>query len=153
MIKVTNIEEKIENESLLGIFLGEARPVCKRRVTLQLSLADAQKYANQAAFAQKIEDALNSEIVPLKGASIQTIHINEEKKVVVVVFDNGRKQIVKCSPEDSFDTEIGFALAFTRAIFGSKTQVRKLIANKASVVKKEVKPKKSTKSKKPIGGK
>lgn len=153
MIKVTDIEERIEREP----FMVLSEPVCKRRVTLRLSLEEASKYANQADFALKIENALNSELVPLRGASIQTIHINEEKKIVVVVFDNGTKQIVKCSPEDSFDTEIGFALAFTRAIFGSKTQVRKLIAKKAKVVKKEVepeaKPKKTRKSKKPIGGK
>ena len=151
MIKVTNIEEKIEGEAFSVLF-GE-KPVCKRRVTLRLSLEEARKYANQAAFAQKIEDALNSELVPLKGTSIQTIHINEEKKIIVVVFDDGRKQIVKCSPEDSFDTEVGFALAFTRALFGSKTQVRKYIAKNASVVKKVEKPKKTSKSKKPIGGK
>ena len=148
MITVTNFEERVEGRPFI--------PVCERRVTLELSLEDARKYANPTAFVQKIEQALNNTSGTLKeGISIQTIHINEKEKVVVVVFDNGTKQIIKCSPEDSFDTEIGFALAFTRAIFGSKTQVRKFIAKKASVIKDEPKPKKRTRksTKKPIGGK
>lgn len=74
-------------------------------------------------------------IVPLKGFSIQTIHVNEVKKLMTVVFSDGTHEIVKCSPEDCFDTEIGFALALTRKLFGSKTRVRKFISNNAKTLK------------------
>lgn len=90
-------------------------------------------------------------IAPVKGFSIQTVHVNEEKKIVTVVFSDGTKQIVKCSPEDSFDTEIGFALAVARKLFNSKTQVRKFIADNAKVIKapEPAKPKKTRKPRKP----
>lgn len=84
--------------------------------------------------------------------SIKTIHVNEAKKIMVVVFDDGTKQIVKCSPEDSFDAEIGFALALARRLFGSKTQVRKYIDRNAKVIKSPVivKPKRGRKPKKVV---
>ena len=81
------------------------------------------------------EKQLPDGIVPLKGFSIQTIHVNEAKKIMTVVFSDGTHEIVKCSPEDCFDTEIGFALALTRKLFGSKTQVRKFISNNAKILK------------------
>ena len=77
MITVTNFEERVEGRPFI--------PVCERRVTLELSLEDARKYANPTAFVQKIEQALNNTSGTLKeGISIQTIHINEKEKVVVV---------------------------------------------------------------------
>lgn len=67
---------------------------------------------------------------------IQTVHVNEDKKIVVVVFKDGDRQIVKCSKDDEFDVEVGFSLAFTRHMFKSKTQVRKFIAKNAKVIQK-----------------
>ena len=84
--------------------------------------------------------------------SIKTIHVNEAKKIMTVVFSDGAKQIVKCSPEDSFDAEIGFALALARKLFGSKTQVRKYIDRNAKVIKSPVidKPKRGRKPRKVV---
>ena len=62
---------------------------------------------------------------------IRNIYIDEESKCVVVVFADGEKQIVKCSPNDEFDAEIGVALALARYYFGSKTQLRKFIQKNA----------------------
>lgn len=82
---------------------------------------------------------------------IQAIYINNKKKIVTIVFKDGTHQIVKCSPEDSFDIEIGFALALTRKIFGSKTQTRKYINKNAIVINKtNVQLKKETNVKKVI---
>lgn len=87
-------------------------------------------------FSKKLEGNVGNKIIlPLKGNSIQTIHVNEAKKLMTVVFSDGTHEIVKCSPEDCFDTEIGFALALTRKIFGSKTRVRKFISNNAKILK------------------
>ena len=87
-------------------------------------------------FSKKLEGNVGDKIIlPLKGNSIQTIHVNEAKKLMTVVFSDGTHEIVKCSPEDCFDTEIGFALALTRKIFGSKTRVRKFISNNAKILK------------------
>lgn len=73
--------------------------------------------------------------------SIQTLHINETKKIVTVVLKNGNSAVVKCSPTDEFDTEVGFALAYTRSKFGSKSRIRRFIENNAKVTKKPIKKK------------
>lgn len=64
----------------------------------------------------------------------QTITINEQKGIVVVVFKDGSKQIVRCSPEDNFDPEIGFALAVARNLAGSKTRLNKYLNRKARFI-------------------
>ena len=73
--------------------------------------------------------------------SIQTLHINETEKIVTVVLKNGNSAVVKCSPTDEFDTEVGFALAYTRSKFGSKSRIRRFIENNAKVTKKPIKKK------------
>lgn len=114
-----------------------------RNVDILLSKGEARRLPLED-FGKKLEGNVGDDvkahepkgvIAPLKGFSIQTIHINEEKKIVTVVFSDGTHEIVKCSPEDCFDTEIGFALALTRKLFDSKTRVRKFISNNAKVLK------------------
>ena len=74
---------------------------------------------------------------PSKAQSkeIKGIYANEVKKTVAVVLKDGTTKVAKCSPEDSFDLEVGFALAFTRAYFGGKKKTKEII-RKAKVVKK-----------------
>lgn len=79
---------------------------------------------------------------------IRNIYVNESEKVIVVVFKDGEKQIVKCSPDDEFDIEVGVALAIARYCFGSKTQFRKFIQKNAKFKKEKV-----AEIKKPKGGK
>ena len=127
-----------------------------KRMPLESFAATLEKGVGNAKL-HEVESIKFEEIV-VQNAKLQTVHINKEKKIVTVVFSDGTKQVVKCSPEDSFDTEIGFALACTRAVFGSKTKVRKFIEKNADFAKvKETKvkekPTKSTNSKKPTGGK
>lgn len=114
-----------------------------RNVDIMLSSDEARRLPLED-FCKQIEGNVGkvkssntkSVTAPLKsGFSIQTIHINEAKKLMTVVFIDGTHEIVKCSPEDCFDTEIGFALALTRKLFGSKTRVRKFISNNAKVLK------------------
>ena len=113
-----------------------------RNVDILLSNGEARRLPLED-FGKKLEgnvgDVKSSDTksvtAPLKGFSIQTIHVNEVKKLMTVVFSDGTHEIVKCSPEDCFDTEIGFALALTRKLFGSKTRVRKFISNNAKVLK------------------
>lgn len=126
-----------------------------RNVDILLSNGEARRLPLED-FSKKLEGNVGNvkacDVAPLKGLSTQTIHVNEGKKVVTVVFSDGTKQVVKCSPGDSFDTEIGFALAFARKLFGSKTQVRKYIARNARVIKAPavVKPKRGRKPKKVV---
>ena len=105
-----------------------------RNVDILLSNSEVRRLPLED-FGKKLERNVGDKIVPLKGISIQTIHVNEAKKLMTVVFTDGTHEIVKCSPEDCFDTEIGFALALTRKLFGSKTRVRKFISNNAKTLK------------------
>lgn len=68
---------------------------------------------------------------------MRSILINEEKRVVTVVFHNGDVRIVKCAPEDDFDPEIGVCLAIARHKLGSKSQIRKIVGCKAKVISKK----------------
>lgn len=65
--------------------------------------------------------------------------VNEEKGVVAFVprFRGAAKQIVRCSPEDQFDPEIGVALAICRGLFGSKTQFRKFVRENAKFIERK----------------
>lgn len=149
MSKVLCAKEK-KLPGLLGALTGDVL----RQVDILLTGEEAKK-EDLEAFGKRVEKSLNSKpchVEELKGFSIQTIHVNEAKRIMTVVFSDGTKQIVKCSPEDSFDTEIGFALAIVRKLFNSKSQVRKFIANNAKVIKvpeQPVKPKRTRRPRKP----
>lgn len=71
---------------------------------------------------------------------MRSILINEEKRIVTVVFHNGDVRIVKCAPGDDFDPEIGVCLAIARHKLGSKTQIRKIVGCKAKVISKKEGP-------------
>lgn len=149
MSKVLCAKEK-KLPGLLGL-LGDGDVL--RQVDILLTGEEAKK-EDLEAFGKRVEKSLNEKphhVEKLSGFSIQTIHVNEEKRIMTVVFSDGTKQIVKCSPEDSFDTEIGFALAIARKLFNSKTQLRKFIADNAKVIKvpEPVKTKRTRKPKKP----
>ncbi len=63
-------------------------------------------------------------------SDIKTVHINDKKKVVTVVFANGSKGIARCHPNDEFDPVVGFCTAVTYALFKSRTQCLKYVNNK-----------------------
>lgn len=73
---------------------------------------------------------------PKPFSAVEGIYANENKKCVAVKLNNGTVKVAKCSPFDSFDLEVGFALAFTRAALGGKKKVKELLA-KANVIKAE----------------
>ena len=73
------------------------------------------------------------------------IYPNEEKRVVVVKFNDSEEPIrVNCSADDNFDLTIAVALAIAYKNAGSKNQFKKKIAEKTKVIKskpkKEVNP-------------
>lgn len=80
---------------------------------------------------------------------VNAIYVNEQKKTVVVVFSNGHKKIVKCSPKDEFDAEVGFAIAIAREFVGEKMKVSEFVAKKAKVIKAAPVKKRKRRAKKP----
>lgn len=70
----------------------------------------------------------------LFGTTIESITDNRVDRVMCVVFADGGKEIVRCSPSDDYDPEIGFALACARHMLGSRTQVRKYLEETSRVI-------------------
>lgn len=105
-----------------------------RQIDILLSNDDAKRESLEE-FALKFQNFLSDQ----NKQDIKSITVNKGKKVITVVFKDGAKQIVKCHPKDTFDPEIGFALALVRNAFGSKTQVRKFIAENAKNIEKSKK--------------
>lgn len=52
------------------------------------------------------------------------------KEKVILVFKDGSKVIKKMCAGDTFDLNIGVALAFMEKVYGSKTQYHKMIQKK-----------------------
>nr|DAG27610.1 MAG TPA: Mind bomb SH3 repeat domain [Caudoviricetes sp.] len=60
------------------------------------------------------------------------------KNAVVIILNDGRKGVAKCSPDDKFNIAFGTALAVARAYGDKETEV-KLLAEPAAPVKEEPK--------------
>lgn len=58
------------------------------------------------------------------------------KNTVIVILDDGRKGIAKCSPDDKFNLAFGTALAVARA-YGDKETEEKLLAEPSEPVKEK----------------
>lgn len=70
----------------------------------------------------------------LLARGIRSITDNRDAKVMCVAFEFGDKRIVRCSPQDDYDPEIGFALAIVRYMWGSRTQVLKFLDEYARTI-------------------
>ena len=54
-----------------------------------------------------------------------TIYYDEEKRTVEVELPNGKRGIAKCCPTDSFSLDVGYTLAYERAIHSAEKKVGK----------------------------
>ena len=72
----------------------------------------------------------------MDGNQIQRHIIN--KNAVVIILNDGKKGIAKCSPDDKFNLAFGTALAVARA-YGDKETEAKLLAEPSEPVKEETK--------------
>lgn len=81
------------------------------------------------------------------------IFVNKEKKVVTILWPNGKTTTSKCYGDDEFDVRVGIALCFTRYYFGeSKTSLKRNVDNNSffnenDIVYVEPKKKKQTEEK------
>lgn len=72
----------------------------------------------------------------MDGNQIQRHIIN--KNAVVIILNDGRKGVAKCSPDDKFNLAFGTALAVARA-YGDKETEAKLLAEPSEPIKEEPK--------------
>lgn len=51
---------------------------------------------------------------------IQNVYFNEEKGTTCVVWDDGKKTLVHCSPNDTWDKEKALALCYMKRVLGNR---------------------------------
>lgn len=51
---------------------------------------------------------------------IKQVYFNKEKKTTVVIWDDGKKTMVKCQPQDEWDEEKALALCYMKRILGNR---------------------------------
>ena len=59
--------------------------------------------------------------------NIKTVFFNEVKGITTVVFNDHTSVIVRCMKGDTFDPEVGLAMALSRKYFGSRTKFQKFV--------------------------
>ncbi len=74
-----------------------------------------------------------------KKTNIKQVFVNETEKVVVVLFGDGTKEVVKCSPDDAFDPYVGVSVAVTRHQYGTTSKFRREVDKVTTIVKPKVK--------------
>ena len=72
-----------------------------------------------------------------EGIFVIAVNFNEDKKVTTVKLSNGNVGQSKCSEGDVYDKKIGFALALTNALVGSKSGVQHIIEDFDGTTKKK----------------
>lgn len=78
-------------------------------------------YANNTPTCQNKEE--NSMVIP----DIKNVFFNEVKKATTVMFNDHTSVVVKCAENDTFDPEVGLAMAITKKMFGSRTKLQKVV--------------------------
>ena len=64
-----------------------------------------------------------------------SITVNEEERIVTVVFEDGSVRMSRCSKDDHFDPVIGVAMCIAARKLGSRTKLKKYVESNARFVK------------------
>lgn len=75
---------------------------------------------------QSMEQAKKNDIVKfgMRNVSIRKVIFNDP--ATVVLWSDGTKTVVKCGPEDKFDTEKGLAMAIVKKMAGNNNRFHKV---------------------------
>lgn len=65
----------------------------------------------------------------LEKNQIDKVYVNETKGTVVIAWKDGNITKSKCAKEDTFDLNVGFAVAYTKYFFGSSSNGYKYFIN------------------------
>ena len=57
---------------------------------------------------------------PRPSDRIQNVYFNEEKGTTCVLWDDGKKTLIHCAPEDTWDKEKALALCYMKRVLGNK---------------------------------
>ena len=106
-------------------------------------------YKNKKLKQNEGEDKMNNEMSNTKkNNEVYVSKVQFNDPCTIVWFTDGDKIISKTDKENSFDPEIGFAMALMKKMFGSRSQFSKYIKNQVKQCEHKEKNKRSKRDKK-----
>ena len=86
---------------------------------------------------QSMEQAKKNDIVKFGMCSVSICKVIFNDPATVVLWSDGTKTVVKCGPEDTFDTEKGLAMAIVKKMAGNDNRFLKVFKQYTKKKKKE----------------
>lgn len=86
---------------------------------------------------QSMEQAKKNDIVKFGMCSVSIRKVIFNDPATVVLWSDGTKTVVKCGPEDKFDTEKGLAMAVVKKMAGNDNSFNKVFKQYTKKKKKE----------------
>lgn len=86
---------------------------------------------------QSTEQAKKNDIVRFGMCSVSIRKVIFNDPATVVLWSDGTKTVVKCGPEDKFDTEKGLAMAIVKKMAGNDSSFHKVFKQYTKKKKKE----------------
>ena len=86
---------------------------------------------------QSMEQAKKTDIVKFGMCSVSICKVIFNDPATVVLWSDGTKTVVKCGPEDTFDTEKGLAMAIVKKMAGNDNRFHKVFKQYTKKKKKE----------------
>lgn len=86
---------------------------------------------------QSMEQAKKNDIVKFGMCSVSIRKVIFNDPATVVLWSDGTKTVVKCGPEDTFDTEKGLAMAIVKKMAGNDNRFHKVFKQYTKNKKKE----------------
>lgn len=86
---------------------------------------------------QSMEQAKKNDIVKFGMCSVSIRKVIFNDPATVVLWSDGTKTVVKCGPEDKFDTEKGLAMAIVKKMAGNDNRFHKVFKQYSKKKKKE----------------
>ena len=86
---------------------------------------------------QSMEQAKKNDIVKFGMCSVSIRKVIFNDPATVVLWSDGTKTVVKCGPEDKFDTEKGLAMAIVKRMAGNDNSFHKVFKQYTKKKKRE----------------
>lgn len=86
---------------------------------------------------QSMEQAKKNDIVKFGMCSVSIRKVIFNDPATVVLWSDGTKTVVKCGPEDKFDTEKGLAMAIVKKMAGNDNRFHKVFKQYPKKKKKD----------------
>ncbi len=89
------------------------------KITRKLNAQECYVFAK----SRSLREITNFQVTcgaPKPNDRIKNVYFNKEKGTTCVLWDDGKKTIVKCAPEDTWDEEKALALCYMKRVLGNR---------------------------------